>query len=86
MHKSINSPIDIIIKDIFSEKLGIDFQLIQSDTSIQDDLGIDSLDYVEIIMEIEKKFNIRITDEESEKFKTINHNNKWLTGFYSTNW
>ena len=73
MHKSINSPIDIIIKDIFSEKLGIDFQLIQSDTSIQDDLGIDSLDYVEIIMEIEKKFNIRITDEESEKFKTINH-------------
>jgi acyl carrier protein len=71
MHMSKNDPIDIIIKDVLSEKLGIDFQLIQNESSFKDDLCIDSLDYVEIIMEIEKKFKIRISDEESEKFRTV---------------
>jgi acyl carrier protein len=73
MHMSKDNPIDIIVKDVFSEKLGIDFQFIQSETSLKDDLCIDSLDYVEIIMEIEKKFKVRITDEESEQFRTVNH-------------
>jgi acyl carrier protein len=73
MQISNGDPIDLIIKDVLSEKLGIDFHLIENESSIQDDLCIDSLDFTEIIMEIEKKFRIKITDEESEKFRTVGH-------------
>jgi acyl carrier protein len=68
---SNDDPIDFMTRDLLSEKLGIDFHSIQDDASFEDDLGIDSLDFVEIIMEIEKKFKIKISDEESEKLRTI---------------
>ena|ERR1700682_6394674 len=71
MQISDNDPIDFIVRDIMSEKLGIDIHLIQNESSIHDDLCIDSLDLLEIIAEIEKKFQIKITDEESEKFRTV---------------
>ena len=63
--------IDIIVKDLLSEKLGLDFSSIQDDKSFQDDLGIDSLDFTEIILDLENKFKISISDEESEKLKTV---------------
>ena len=68
---SNDDPVDFIIRDLLSEKLGIDFHSIQEDASFDDDLGIDSLDFIEIIMEIEKKFKIKISDEESEKLRTV---------------
>ena len=68
---SNDDPIDFMLRDLLSEKLGIDFHSIQGDASFGDDLGVDSLDFVEIIMEIEKKFKIKISDEESEKLKTV---------------
>jgi acyl carrier protein len=71
IQNSDKDPIDYMVRDVLSEKLGIDIQLIQPDSSIDDDLNIDSLDFTEIIMEIEKKFRIKITDEESEKFRTV---------------
>ena len=71
IQNSDKDPVDSIVRDVLSEKTGIDFQLIQPDSSIDDDLNIDSLDFTEIIMEIEKKFRIKITDEESEKFRTV---------------
>ncbi len=71
IQNSDKDPIDYMVRDVLSEKLGIDIQLIQPDSSINDDLNIDSLDFTEIIMEIEKKFRIKITDEESEKFRTV---------------
>jgi len=71
VQNSDKDPVDSIVRDVLSEKLGIDFQLIQPDSSIEDDLNIDSLDFTEIIMEIEKKFRIKITDEESEKLRTV---------------
>ena len=73
MQISESDPIDFIVRDILSEKLGIDLHLIQNDSSIQDDLNIDSLDFVEILAEIEKKFGIEIPDEDSEKFRTVGH-------------
>ena len=73
IQNSDKDPVDSIVRDVLSEKTGIDFQLIQPDSSIDDDLNIDSLDFTEIIMEIEKKFRIKITDEESEKFRTVAH-------------
>jgi acyl carrier protein len=63
--------INIIIKDTLSEKTGIEYHLIADNASFVDDLGIDSLDFIEIIMELEKKFKIKITDEESEKLRTV---------------
>jgi acyl carrier protein len=68
---SNGDPIDYIIRDILTEKLGIDFHSIQEDATFEDDLGIDSLDFVEIIMDIEKKFKIKISDEEAEKLRTV---------------
>jgi acyl carrier protein len=73
MQISNSDPIDLIIKDVLADKLGIDFHLIQNESSLQDDLCIDSLDFTEIIMEIEKKFRIKIMDEEVEKFRTVGH-------------
>jgi acyl carrier protein len=68
---SNDDPIDFMTRDLLSEKLGIDFHAIQEDASFEDDLGIDSLDFIEIIDEIEKKFKIKISDEESEKLRTV---------------
>ncbi|HEV3222777.1 MAG TPA: acyl carrier protein [Puia sp.] len=68
---SNDDPIDFMTRDILSEKLGIDFHSIQEDASFEDDLGIDSLDFIEIIDELEKKFKIKISDEESEKLRTV---------------
>ena len=64
-------PLDFMIRDLFSEKLGIDVESIKSDSTIADDLNIDSLDFIEIIGEIEKRFRVKIEDEDSEKFRTI---------------
>ena len=68
---SNDDPIDFMTRDLLSEKLGIDFHSIQDEATFDDDLGIDSLDFIEIIMEIEKKFKIKISDEESEKLRTV---------------
>ncbi|HXB28597.1 MAG TPA: acyl carrier protein [Puia sp.] len=68
---SNDDPIDYITRDILTEKLGIDFHSIQEDANFENDLGIDSLDFIEIILEIEKKFKIKISDEESEKLRTV---------------
>ena len=70
---SNDDPIDFMLRDLLSEKSGIDFHSIQDEASFNDDIGIDSLDFTEIIMEIEKRFKIKISDEESEKLKTVAH-------------
>ena len=59
-----------IIK-ILSDKLGCDEEIIDNETSITNDLGADSLDVVEIIMEIERQFDIHISDEDAEKIATV---------------
>lgn len=56
---------------ILIDILGVDECEITHDSSFQDDLGADSLDAVELIMEVEQEFNISISDDEVERIKTI---------------
>ncbi|MBP5557118.1 MAG: acyl carrier protein [Bacteroidales bacterium] len=59
------------VKEIIAEKLSVDKDDITLDKSFTADLGADSLDTVELIMEFEKKFNITIPDEVSETIHTV---------------
>lgn len=59
------------IKQLFSDKLDCDLNDIKDDTILFIDLGMDELDYIEIIMEIEERYDIYITDSEIDKCVTI---------------
>ena len=59
------------IKEIIFDKLGIEESEITDSASFTNDLGSDSLDTVELIMEFEKEFNVSIPDEEAEKIQTV---------------
>ncbi|MBO6574895.1 MAG: acyl carrier protein [Rhodothermales bacterium] len=59
------------VKSIIVEKLGVDEDDITNDASFTNDLGADSLDTVELIMEFEKEFDLTIPDEEAEKIATV---------------
>jgi acyl carrier protein len=58
------------VTEILVEKLGIAESEITPEASFVKDLGIDSLDYAEIVMEFEQSFDIRIPDEDAEKMQT----------------
>lgn len=60
------------ITKILVEKLGIAETEVTPDANFVKDLGIDSLDYAELVMEFEQTFNIRIPDEDAEKLQTMN--------------
>ena len=59
------------IAAILIEKLGIPESEITPDASFVKDLGIDSLDYAELVMEFEQVFDIKIPDDDAEKMQTI---------------
>lgn len=59
------------VKSIIADKLGVDEKEITETASFTNDLGADSLDTVELIMEFEKEFNIAIPDEQAEKISTV---------------
>ncbi len=59
------------VKDIIANELGVEREKLTTDASFIDDLGADSLDIVELVMEFEKEFNIDIPDEEAEKLRTV---------------
>ena len=59
------------VKAIIVDKLGVDENEVTSEASFTNDLGADSLDTVELIMEFEKEFNLSIPDEEAEKISTV---------------
>lgn len=63
--------IEFIVKDIMMYKLGLERSQLVDSAHLQDDLGIDSLDILELQVEIEKQFNIKIPDEEAEKMNTV---------------
>ena len=69
--KKVMSDISSKIKAIIVEKLVIDESEVTESASFTADLGADSLDTVELIMEFEKEFNIQISDEDAEKIKTV---------------
>ena len=59
------------VKAIIVDKLGVDEAEVTTEASFTNDLGADSLDTVELIMEFEKEFNIQISDEDAEKIQTV---------------
>jgi len=59
------------VKSIIVDKLGVDEKEVTSQASFTNDLGADSLDTVELIMDFEKEFNIAIPDEQAEKINTV---------------
>ncbi|HQV00956.1 MAG: acyl carrier protein [Bacteroidia bacterium] len=65
------SDIDSKVKKIIVDKLGVDEAEITNESSFTTDLGADSLDTVELIMEFEKEFNISIPDDQAEKIQTV---------------
>jgi acyl carrier protein len=59
------------VTEIITEKLGIPESEVTPDASFVRDLGIDSLDYAELVMEFEQTFDIKIPDDDAERMNTI---------------
>jgi acyl carrier protein len=59
------------VKAIIVDKLGVDESEVTPEASFTNDLGADSLDTVELIMEFEKEFDIAIPDDQAEKISTV---------------
>jgi acyl carrier protein len=66
------------VKKIIVDKLSVDAESINDEASFTGDLGADSLDTVELIMEFEKEFNISIPDEQAESITTVGAAIKYL--------
>lgn len=67
------------IKAIIVDKLGVDEKEITPEASFTNDLGADSLDTVELIMEFEKEFNLAIPDDQAEKISTVGQAIDYIT-------
>lgn len=65
------SEIEAKVKEIIVDKLGVDEADVTPEASFTNDLGADSLDTVELIMEFEKEFGISIPDDKAEKIATV---------------
>ncbi len=59
------------VKEIIADKLGVDLKEVVPSANFINDLSADSLDRVELIMEMEKEFNLAIPDEKAEKLETV---------------
>ncbi|HDR51666.1 MAG TPA: acyl carrier protein [Mariniphaga anaerophila] len=59
------------VKAIIVDKLGVDESEVTNEASFTNDLGADSLDTVELIMEFEKEFDLAIPDDQAEKISTV---------------
>lgn len=59
------------VKDIIEKELGVEREKLTDGASFIDDLGADSLDIVELVMELEDEFGISIPDTDSEKIQTV---------------
>ena len=67
------------VKAIIVEKLGVDASQVTEDASFQNDLGADSLDIVELIMDFEKQFDIKIPDDDAgDKISTVGDAIKYI--------
>jgi acyl carrier protein len=65
------SDVKVKVIEIIVDKLGVDESEVTAEASFTNDLGADSLDTVELIMEFEKEFNIAIPDDQAEKIQTV---------------
>lgn len=68
---NVTEEIKVKIKEIIADKLVADAEDVKDETNLSNDLGMDSLDAVELVMEFEKEFDIRIDDDEAYQCKTV---------------
>ena len=66
------------VKAIIVEKLGVDASEVTETASFTNDLGADSLDIVELIMDFEKKFDVEIDDNDADKIATVGDAIKYI--------
>jgi len=59
------------VKEVLSEQLGVDEGEVTEEANFQEDLDADSLDLVELIMELEDRFGIKISDEDAQTIQTV---------------
>jgi acyl carrier protein len=78
MEVRIMVDIEAKVKEIIVNKLGVDEGQITPEASFTNDLGADSLDTVELVMEFEKAFNLQIPDEDAEKIGTVGDAVKYI--------
>ena len=71
INKYVMSDISSRVKAIIVDKLGVDENEVVPEASFTNDLGADSLDTVELIMEFEKEFDIQIPDDQAESIATV---------------
>ena len=67
----MNKEIEERVKQIIVDKLGVTEEEVTNESNLITDLGADSLDTIELIMEFEKTFNVHISDENTEKIQTV---------------
>ncbi len=67
------------VKEIIMNKLGVEATQVTTEASFTNDLGADSLDTVELVMEFEKVFNLQIPDEDAEKISTVGDAVRYLS-------
>jgi acyl carrier protein len=63
--------VNVKLKELICEQLGVDEDRVKTEASFIDDLGADSLDIVELIMTMEEKFGLEIPDDDAEKLRTV---------------
>ena len=68
------------VKEVIVDKLGVEEDKIETSSSFVDDLGADSLDTVELIMQLEEEFGIEIPDESAEKMTTVQQAIDYIEG------
>jgi len=59
------------VSKVVVDRLGVDESEVKLEASFKDDLGADSLDVVELVMELEEEFDMQIEDEDAEKISTV---------------
>ncbi len=74
----IMADVESKVKEIIMNKLGVEASQVTLEASFTNDLGADSLDTVELVMEFEKAFNLQIPDEDAEKIATVGDAVKYL--------
>lgn len=76
----MSQDVEAKVKSIIVDKLGVDESEVTAEANFTNDLGADSLDTVELIMEFEKEFDISIPDEDAENIATVGDAIEYLQG------
>jgi acyl carrier protein len=71
--------LEMKVRNILAEQLGVDLSEVTPDARILDDLGADSLDVVEMVMSLEEAFDIEVPDQDVEELRTVADVERYVT-------